>query len=129
MYHPVVRRSRRRAGATGGSCGAVLGGTLFPPPRRIPGRFLKHIKEDKPMLEKLFLRLYIYLANLNDCIISLLRDKSASAKIPKRILDELARCFLPDIIAYYETVEGREEYEKWKLAQTQQTHQNSPQSP
>jgi hypothetical protein len=41
----------------------------------------------------------------------------------------LARCFLPDIIAYYETVDGREEYEVWKLAQTQQTPQNAPQSP
>lgn len=81
------------------------------------------------MLERFFLQLYIRLVDMKSCIISLLRDKSASAKIPKRILDELARCFLPDIIAYYETVEGREEYEKWKLAQTQQTHQNAPQSP
>ena len=81
------------------------------------------------MLEKLFLRLYIYLANLNDCIISLLCSKRASAKLPKHVLDELARCFLPDIIAFYETVEGREEYEEWKLTQTQQTPQNAPQSP
>ena len=65
---------------------------------------------------------------MKNCIISLLRDKSASARIPKRILDELARCFLPDIIAFYETPEGREEYEKWKLTQTQQTPQNTPQS-
>ena len=81
------------------------------------------------MLEKLFLRLYIYLANLNDCIISLLCSKRASAKLPKHVLDELARCFLPDIIAYYETVEGREEYEKWKLSQTQQTPQSAPERP
>ena len=81
------------------------------------------------MLERVFLQLYICLVDMKSCIISLLRDKSASAKIPKRILDELARCFLPDIIAYYETVDGREEYEAWKLAQTQQTPQNAPQSP
>lgn len=81
------------------------------------------------MLEKLFLRLYIYLANLNDCIISLLCSKRASAKLPKHVLDELARCFLPDIIAFYEAPEGCEEYEKWKLSQTQQTHQNAPQAP
>ena len=81
------------------------------------------------MLEKLFLRLYIYLANLNDCIISLLCSKRASAKLPKHVLDELARCFLPDIIAFYESPEGREEYEKCKLAQTQQPPQNAPQSP
>lgn len=81
------------------------------------------------MLERFFLQLYLCMEDVKNCIISLLRDKSASAKIPKRILDELARCFLPDIIAYYETVEGREEYEKWKLTQTQQTPQNAPQSP
>ena len=81
------------------------------------------------MLERFFLQLYLCLEDMKNCIISLLRDKSASAKIPKRILDELARCFLPDIIAYYETVDGREEYEAWKLAQTQQTPQNAPQSP
>lgn len=75
------------------------------------------------MLERFFLRLYICLEDMKNCIISLLRDKSASAKIPKRILDELARCFLPDIIAFYETPEGREEYEKWKLTQAQQTPQ------
>jgi hypothetical protein len=60
---------------------------------------------------------------MKNCIISLLRDKSASAKIPKRVLDELARCLLPDIIAFYESPEGREEYEEWKLAQIQQTPQ------
>ena len=75
------------------------------------------------MLERFFLQLYICLVDMKNCIISLLRNKSASAKIPKRILDELARCFLPDIIAFYEAPEGREEYEEWKLAQIQQTPQ------
>ena len=81
------------------------------------------------MLERFFLRLHIYLTNLKDCVISLLRDKSASAKIPKRILDELARCFLADIIAFYESPEGREEYEKWNHTQTLQTPQSAPQRP
>ena len=81
------------------------------------------------MLEKFFLRLYISLANMKDCVISLLCSKRASAKLPKHILDELARCFLPDIIAHYETPEGREEYEAWKLTQTQHPPQNDSQSP
>lgn len=81
------------------------------------------------MLERFFLQLYIRLVDMKSCIISLLRDKRASAKIPKRILDELARCFLPDIIAFYETAEGREEYEEWKLTQAQQTPQTAPQGP
>ena len=81
------------------------------------------------MLEKYFLRLYIFAESLKALIISVVCNKRASAKIPKRILDELARCFLQDIIAFYETAEGREEYEEWKLAQAQQTPQNAPQSP
>ena len=81
------------------------------------------------MLEKFFLRLYIYLANLEDCVINLLSSKRASAKLPKHVLDELARCFLPDILAFYATPEGRAEYEAWKLTQTQQTPQNAPQRP
>ena len=81
------------------------------------------------MLEKFLLRLYIWLDNTKRLITSILCNKRASAKIPKRILDKLARCFLPDIIAYCETVEGREEYEAWKATQTQQTPQNAPQSP
>ena len=81
------------------------------------------------MLERILLQLYLCLVDMKSCIISLLRDKSASAKIPKRILDELARCLLPDIIAFYESPEGREEYEKWKLTQAQQTPQNAPQRP
>ena len=75
------------------------------------------------MLERILLRFYIFAQDLKTLIVSVLCNKKASAKIPKRILDELARCFLPDIIAYYETVDGREEYEAWKLAQTQQTPQ------
>ena len=81
------------------------------------------------MLERILLQLYLCLVDMKSCIISLLRDKSASAKIPKCILDELARCFLPDIIAFCESPEGREEYEKWKLTQTQQKPQNAPQRP
>ena len=81
------------------------------------------------MLDKILLRLYIWLDDTKRLIFSILCNKRASAKIPKHILDELARCFLPDIIAFYETVEGREEYEEWKLAQTQQTPQNAPQRP
>ena len=81
------------------------------------------------MLEKFFLRLYIYLANMKDCVISLLCSKRASAKLPKHVLDELARCFLPDILAFYETPEGCEEYEAWKLTRTQQPPQNAPQRP
>ena len=34
--------------------------------------------------------------------------------IPKHELEALARCFLPDIQAFFESEEGRKEYEAWK---------------
>ena len=33
--------------------------------------------------------------------------------LPKHELVALARCFLPDILAFYETEEGQKEYEEW----------------
>ena len=35
-------------------------------------------------------------------------------KIPKEALKDLASTFLPDIIAFYESEEGRKEFEDWK---------------
>ena len=81
------------------------------------------------MLEIILLHLYIWFDYTKRLIVNILGNKRASAQIPKRILDELARCFLPDIIAFYEAPEGREEYEKWKVAQAQQPPQNAPQRP
>ena len=81
------------------------------------------------MLDKFLLRLYIWLDDTKRLIVNILSNKRSSAQIPKHILDELARCFLPDILAFYETVEGRKEYDECKLAQAQQTPQNVPQSP
>ncbi len=34
--------------------------------------------------------------------------------IPKTVIEELARCFLPDILAFFESEEGKQEYENWK---------------
>ena len=34
--------------------------------------------------------------------------------IPDDVLESLARCFLPDIIAFYETEEGQEYFAQWK---------------
>ncbi len=36
------------------------------------------------------------------------------SNIPKEELETIARCFLPDIIAFFESEEGKEEFEKWK---------------
>lgn len=37
--------------------------------------------------------------------------------IPEHELEALARCFLPDIQAFFESEEGRKEYEEWKAEQ------------
>lgn len=39
-------------------------------------------------------------------------------KIPKEAVKDLASTFLPDIIAFYESEEGRNEFEDWKHNKT-----------
>ena len=34
--------------------------------------------------------------------------------IPLHIIESIARCILPDIIAYYETEEGQRQFQEWK---------------
>ena len=41
------------------------------------------------------------------------RGESHIPQIPKHIRMEIARCLLPDIIAYYESEKGQKEFEKW----------------
>lgn len=37
--------------------------------------------------------------------------------IPQHIIESIARCILPDIIAYYETEEGQWQFQEWKAMQ------------
>lgn len=37
-----------------------------------------------------------------------------NSDIPQHIIESIARCILPDIIAYYETEEGQREFQEWK---------------
>ena len=34
--------------------------------------------------------------------------------IPQHQIEAIARCILPDILAFYESEEGRQEFAKWK---------------
>ena len=34
--------------------------------------------------------------------------------VPPHAIEAIARCILPDIIAYYETEEGQREFREWK---------------
>ena len=48
------------------------------------------------------------------------RGESHIPKIPKHIRIEIARCLLPDIVAYYESEEGQREFAEWQMAQSTQ---------
>ena len=77
------------------------------------------------MLERLFLRLFICLEEIKERVVKILCDKNASAKLPEHIFDELARCLVPDILTFYESPEGYEEYENQQVDQTQQMPQET----
>ena len=40
--------------------------------------------------------------------------------IPKQEIETIARCFLTDIQAFFESDEGRKEFEAWKEAQAKE---------
>ena len=42
------------------------------------------------------------------------RGESHIPQIPEHIRKELARCLLPDIVAYFESEQGQKEVEEWK---------------
>lgn len=44
--------------------------------------------------------------------------------IPKHKLEKLANCFLPDIIAFFETEEGNKAYEVWKRQREKENQPN-----
>ena len=37
--------------------------------------------------------------------------------IPEDEIEALAKCFLPDILEFFESEEGRQEFEQWKKGQ------------
>lgn len=39
---------------------------------------------------------------------------SKKSEIPKHEIDTLAKTFLPEIIAFFETEDGKKEFEEWK---------------
>ena len=47
----------------------------------------------------------------------LLHDNRGECDIPDDLIKEIARCLVPDIIAFFETEEARREFDEWKLAQ------------
>lgn len=42
------------------------------------------------------------------------KNSNFPPSIPKRELEALARCLLPDIQAYFESEEGKREFDEWE---------------
>ena len=47
----------------------------------------------------------------------ILRDKHGECDLPPSLIMEIARCLLPDILAYCASEEGKKEFEEWKAEQ------------
>ena len=44
--------------------------------------------------------------------------------IPRHEIESLARCLLPEIHKFFESPEGKQEFEKWKAEQAQTKKKN-----
>ena len=62
------------------------------------------------MLNRLIIAFVACVDRTLEYIRALLHDKRATWELPQELIDEIARCLLPDVIAFYETTEGQEEY-------------------
>ncbi len=57
------------------------------------------------------------LSDIAKRIEEILKDKHGECDIPDDLIKEIARCLVPDIIAFFETEEAKREFEAWKLEQ------------
>ena len=58
-----------------------------------------------------------HLSNIAKRIEDLLSNSDGACDIPDEVIKEIARCLVPDIIAFFETEEAKREFEEWKLEQ------------
>ena len=54
------------------------------------------------------------------------RGEGRAPKIPEHIITEVARCLMPDIIAFYESEEGKKIFEEWKAKRQEEHREDSP---
>ena len=58
-----------------------------------------------------------HLSDIVKRIEDVLRDNRGECDIPDDLIKEIARCLVPDIIAFFKTEEAKREFEEWKLEQ------------
>jgi len=65
------------------------------------------------------------LSDIAKRIEELLKDKHGECDIPDDLIKEIARCLVPDVIAFFETEEAKREFEEWKLEQEKKNSNKS----
>ncbi|MCL2037347.1 MAG: hypothetical protein FWG83_08205 [Oscillospiraceae bacterium] len=50
-------------------------------------------------------------------MITVAKSANIETAIPAEAIETLARCLLPEIVKYFESDEGKREYEEWKSKQ------------
>lgn len=73
------------------------------------------------VLERLITKIILWFYQLGWQICVLLHDRSGTCRIPDDLIEEIARCLLPDIVAYCESEEGKQDFAKWQILQQEQT--------
>ena len=58
-----------------------------------------------------------HLSDIVKRIEDLLSNSEGACDIPDEVIKEIARCLVPDIIAFFETEEAKREFEAWKAEQ------------
>lgn len=82
--------------------------------RNIKDRIVTLLKDKSSGIQPEFRQ---QLSDIAKRIEELLKDKHGECDIPDDLIKEIARCLVPDIIAFFETEEAKREFEEWKLEQ------------
>ena len=82
--------------------------------RKIKDRIVALLKDKSSGIQPEFRQ---QLSNIAKRIEELLKDNRGECDIPDDLIKEIARCLVPDIIAFFETEEAKCEFEEWKLEQ------------
>jgi len=69
------------------------------------------------MLDRLLIAFISCVERTLEYIRALLHDKHGTWQLPPNIIQEIARCLLPDVVAYCESEEGKAEFAKWQAEQ------------
>ena len=61
-----------------------------------------------------------WLQKIKDTLRYIFTDKRGECTIPDDVIKRLAKALLPNILAYFESEEGKKEFEEWKLQKGQE---------